>query len=46
MYTQGLSAVLSSQWADLCAPGGVLEGREKVGVILCGGSVDLGAFGL
>ncbi|KAF5839446.1 serine/threonine dehydratase [Dunaliella salina] len=42
----GLAAVLTPAWRELCAHGGILHGCKKVGVILCGGNVDLGALGL
>ncbi len=41
----GLAAVFSPQWAELRGPGGVLEGCQRVGIILCGGNVDLAALG-
>uniref|UniRef100_A0A7S3QMP8 Tryptophan synthase beta chain-like PALP domain-containing protein n=1 Tax=Dunaliella tertiolecta TaxID=3047 RepID=A0A7S3QMP8_DUNTE len=42
----GLAAVLSPAWGEMCAQGGLLDGCKKVGVILCGGNVDLAALGL
>lgn len=38
----GLAAVLSPQWREKAG----LAGCKRVGVVLCGGNVDLGAKGL
>lgn len=45
----GLAAVLAPAWRAAAQPGGPLEGLAaggRVGVVLCGGNVDLGARGL